>query len=68
MIVAVALGVPLLTTLLTVVLLRRVAITPFGVLRQSRQQPVRAWPTLLLGLGLASLVSISAVMRSEYVR
>ncbi|AEB45122.1 MULTISPECIES: FtsX-like permease family protein [Micromonospora] len=67
-IVAIAVAVPLLTTLLTVVLLRRVAITPFGVLRQSRQQPVRAWPTLLLGLGLGGLVSISAVMRSEYVR
>ncbi|MFD6753024.1 MULTISPECIES: FtsX-like permease family protein [Micromonospora] len=67
-IVAIAVGVPLLATLLTVALLRRVAITPFGVLRQSRQQPVRAWPTLLLGIGLLGLVAINAAMRSEYVR
>ncbi len=67
-IVGIVIGVPLLATLLTVVLLRRVAITPFGVVRQSRQQRVRAWPMLLLVVGLAGLAAINAVMRSEYVQ
>ncbi|MER7008256.1 FtsX-like permease family protein [Dactylosporangium sp. NPDC000555] len=66
--IGIVIGVPLLATLLTVVLLRRVAITPFGVVRQSRQQRVRAWPMLLLVLGLAGMTGMSAAMRSEYVR
>ncbi|PZG13702.1 hypothetical protein C1I95_23165 [Micromonospora craterilacus] len=67
-IVGIVVGVPLLSTLLTVLLLRRVAITPFGVVRQSKQQRVRAWPMLLLVLGLAGLTAMNAIMRSESVR
>ena len=64
-IIGIVIGVPLLATLLTVVLLSRVAITPFGVVRQSRQQRVRAWPMLLLVIGLAGLVGLDAVLHSD---
>ncbi|MEU8260538.1 FtsX-like permease family protein [Micromonospora sp. NPDC048999] len=67
-IIGIVIAVPLLATLLTVVLLRRVAITPFGLLRQSRQQRVRAWPMLLLVIGLAGLAALDVVLHSESVR
>ncbi|MEU2615695.1 FtsX-like permease family protein [Micromonospora sp. NPDC007271] len=68
MIVAIALGVPLLATALAVLLLRRVAITPFGLLRQSRRQRVRAWPGLLGLAGLAGFAALDALSRSDFVK
>lgn len=61
------LGVPLLATLLTVVLLRRVAITPFGVVRRTGRQRVRAWPGLLGVAGLLGLSGLEAAIRSEFL-
>lgn len=61
-------GVPVLATLLTVVLLRRVAITPFDVVRRSERRRVRAWPGLLGVVGLLGLMALDPLSRSDIVR
>lgn len=68
MVVALVIAVPLLATLLTMLLLHRVAITPFGVLRRTRKHRVRPWPALLGIVGLAGLTTLESVSRSEFVR
>ncbi|MFU8875400.1 FtsX-like permease family protein [Micromonospora sp. SL4-19] len=68
LIVAIVLGVPLLATALAVLLLRRVVITPFGVLRQSRRQTVHAWPGLLGLAGLAGFTALNVASRSDFVK
>lgn len=55
-IVLILAGVPLLAVGLSVVLLRRVRLTPFGVVRRSRNRRVRPWPGLLVGVGLGGVV------------
>jgi hypothetical protein len=52
-ILAVCAGLPLLATLVAVVLLRRVAFTPFGVVRQIRSRAPRPWPAALIIAGVA---------------
>ncbi|MET8906283.1 FtsX-like permease family protein [Micromonospora sp. NPDC004551] len=53
-VLAVVFGLPLLTALVSVVLLRRVTTTPFGVVRRVRTRAPWPWPGLLIlaGLGL----------------
>jgi hypothetical protein len=59
LLVAVGLGLPLLAALATALLLRRVVVTPFGVLRQTRRQGRPGmWPAVLIGLGLAACAAL----------
>lgn len=51
-IVGVSVGVPALAALVAAVLLRRVAFTPFGVVRQVRDQRPGPWPGLLIAFGI----------------
>lgn len=51
--VAVVVGLPVLATLLAVWLLRRVVVTPFGVVRHERPAPPHAFPGVLLVIGVA---------------
>ncbi|NJC72623.1 ABC transporter permease [Planosporangium thailandense] len=54
----VCVGLPLLAMAVTVVLLRRVSFTPFGVVRRTRTRAPRPWPVVLVvaGFGLISLL------------
>lgn len=57
-------GIPVLAALVAVVLLRRVALTPFGVVRQeSRRQPV-PWPGLLIAIGVAATAVVTPLARN----
>ncbi len=51
-------GVPLLAGALSVVLLRRVVVTPLGVVRRAPAPTPRAWPALVLALGLVLLTVV----------
>ena len=53
--VLLALVIPVAATLFAVVALRRVAITPFGVVRSVQQQPPRTVPALLFVAGTGGL-------------
>jgi hypothetical protein len=66
--VTVLVGVPVLTVLLAVLLLRRVNVTPFGLLRRAGRARVRAWPGLLGVVALAGLAGLEAANRTEFVR
>ena len=46
-------GVPLIAALLGAVLMRRVIVTPLGVVRRTRERGPRPWPGMLLAAGLA---------------
>lgn len=46
-------GLPALVVALSLLLLRRVTVTPFGVVRRTRTRPVRPWPGILLLVGVA---------------
>lgn len=61
-------GVPLVATALTVMLLRRVAITPLGLVRASQRRRVRAWPGLLELAGLLGFAALEAASRTAFVR
>ncbi|WP_344613265.1 FtsX-like permease family protein [Dactylosporangium salmoneum] len=67
-IAGIAIGVPLLATALTIGLLRRVAITPFGLVRASQHRRVRAWPGLLGLVGLLGFTALEAASRTEFVQ
>jgi hypothetical protein len=58
---AVAAGVPLAGMLLSAVALRRVAITPFGVLRGQSDIPPRVMPVVLLVLGGGGMTVFFAI-------
>ncbi|HEX5596443.1 MAG TPA: FtsX-like permease family protein [Micromonosporaceae bacterium] len=60
---AVVLGLPLLAALVAVIMMRRVVITPFGVVRrQRRERAPRPWPGVLIALGVAAIVAIQPLM------
>lgn len=59
---AIAAGLPLAATLFSAVALRRVAVTPFGVLRGRRPAPPRALPAVLLGLGAGGMAVFAAIV------
>lgn len=55
---AVVAGIPVLAGLIAMLLLRRVVMTPYGVVRRVRTRPPRPWAGLLIlgGLGTAALL------------
>lgn len=59
---AIVAGLPLAATLFSAVALRRVAITPFGVLRGRRPAPPRALPAALLVLGAGGMAAFAAIV------
>lgn len=63
---AVVVGLPVVATLLAMWLLRRVAVTPFGVVRRERPRRPRPWPGVLIAVGLAGLGSLVAT--SQWMR
>jgi hypothetical protein len=52
-------GIPVLAGLIAMLLLRRVVLTPYGVVRRVRTRPPRPWAGLLIlgGLGTAALLA-----------
>jgi hypothetical protein len=60
---AIAIGVPLLVTLLTVVALRRVVVTPLGVVRTTTRGAPRPWPGLLIGGGIGIYAALEPLQR-----
>lgn len=67
-IVTVLVGVPVVTVLLAILLLRRVNVTPFGLLRRTGRTRVRTWPGLLGAVALFGLAGLESATRSEFVR
>ncbi|NMO54326.1 permease [Actinoplanes sp. TBRC 11911] len=51
-IVLVVLAIPLLAAVIGAVLMRRVIVTPLGVVRRTRSRGPRPWPGLLIAVGL----------------
>ncbi|MFG2054118.1 FtsX-like permease family protein [Micromonospora sp. NPDC048930] len=60
-IVAVVVGLPLVTAAVSALLLRRVTTTPFGVVRRVRTRAPWPWPGLLILLGLAMFAAFQPV-------
>lgn len=63
-VLAVAVAVPLAVVAATAWALRRVAFTPFGVVRRTRTRPPRLLPLVLLGVGLGVLSATPALDRA----
>ncbi|HEX5542772.1 MAG TPA: FtsX-like permease family protein, partial [Micromonospora sp.] len=60
---AVVIGLPLLAALAAVITMRRVTVTPFGVVRQHRRERApRPWPGVLIALGVAAFMAIQPLM------
>lgn len=57
-IAAVCLGIPVVATLFAILQLRRVAFTPFGLVRRVRTRPPMPWPGVLIVVGLVITASI----------
>jgi hypothetical protein len=57
----VVLGLPVIATLATAFLLRRVTVTPLGVLRRVRTGSPRPWPGILIVLGVALYALLTPV-------
>ncbi|MFJ8579056.1 FtsX-like permease family protein [Micromonospora sp. NPDC093277] len=55
------LGLPVVAALITALMLRRVATTPFGVVRKVRTRGPWPWPGLLIILGLAAFAAVRPV-------
>jgi hypothetical protein len=60
---AVAIGVPLMVTLLAVVALRRVVVTPLGVVRSTSRPAPRPWPGLLIAAGIGIYAAMEPIER-----
>ncbi|MEU2612226.1 FtsX-like permease family protein [Micromonospora sp. NPDC007271] len=58
---ALVLGLPVVAALATALMLRRVATTPFGVVRRVRTRGPWPWPGLLIILGLVAFAAIRPV-------
>jgi len=62
--VVLCLSIPLIATAVAALLLRRVAITPLGVVRRARRtRAPRPWPGVLIALGVASFAAIGPLSR-----
>lgn len=60
---AVAAGLPLMVTLLAVVTLRRVVVTPLGVVRTTTRSAPLPWPGLLIGAGIGLYAVVEPIDR-----
>jgi hypothetical protein len=67
LVLAVAVAVPALVTVATLWGLRRVAFTPFGVVRPTRTRPPRLLPLGLLGAGLGVVAAAGGAARTTPV-
>lgn len=63
-IAVIVLGLPLVATLATAVLLRKVIISPLGVVRRTRPRAPRPWPGALVVLGIALYAGLSPALRA----
>jgi hypothetical protein len=63
---AVGIGVPLFVTLLAVLALRRVAVTPLGVLRTATRPAPRPWPGLLIATGIGIYAALEPLNRRVF--
>lgn len=61
--VAIGTGLPLLAAAFAALLLRRVAFTPFGVVRRHRTRRPYPWPGVLIALGVGAFAAIAPLMR-----
>jgi hypothetical protein len=59
----VAVGLPLMVTLLAVVALRRVVVTPLGVVRTTTRPGPKPWPGLLIAAGIGIYAAVEPVER-----
>jgi hypothetical protein len=59
----IALGLPVVAGLFTVLALRRVTLSPFGVVRHEQPRPARVLPAMLFLLGCAGLTFFAALRR-----
>ena len=55
--------VPVLSAAFTILALRRVSITPFGVTRREQRPPRRILPLVLFGIGLGGTLLLTTVLR-----
>ena len=56
-------GLPVLAALATALLLRRVVVTPLGVVRRHRTRAPQPWPGLLILVGLGAVLSLESVVQ-----
>lgn len=59
---AIVAGIPVLATLFSALALRRVAVTPFGVLRAQRDIPARIVPAVFLMIGAGGMAAFTAII------
>ncbi len=62
-IVLIVVVLPVLAALATALLLRRVVVTPLGVVRRHRTHAPRPWPGLLIVVGLGAVLSVESLIR-----
>ncbi|MFC0526078.1 FtsX-like permease family protein [Phytohabitans kaempferiae] len=60
---AITAGLPLVAALVAVALMRRVAVTPFGVVRRARTGRPKPWPGVLLAVGVGIGAAIFPLYR-----
>src|SRR6185437_10112741 len=61
--VAIVLGLPVLAVLVASLLLRKVVVSPLGVVRRTKDRPPRPWPGLLIVLGVAVYAGLSPTLQ-----
>jgi hypothetical protein len=60
---AIVFGLPLLAVLVASLLLRKVVVSPLGVVRHTRDRAPRPWPGLLIVLGVAVYAGLSPTLQ-----
>jgi hypothetical protein len=60
---AIVLGLPVLAVLVAALLLRKVVVSPLGVVRRTKDRPPRPWPGLLIVLGVTVYAGLSPTLQ-----
>jgi hypothetical protein len=60
---AVCAGIPVLSALVAAVMLRRVAVTPLGVVRRVRTKRPKPWPGVLIAVGIGTAATVLPLQR-----